>query len=43
VTIDDIEKVTGIDFLIGLRSTDHGAAKENAIEVFKATSMWPTE
>ena len=26
VRIDDIEAVTGIDFLVGLRSTDHGAA-----------------
>jgi hypothetical protein len=43
VKIDDIEKVTGIDFLVGLRSNDHGAAKENAIEGFKATSLWSTE
>jgi endonuclease G len=43
VTIDDIEEVTGIDFLVGLRSSDHGAAKENAIETFLATSLWLTE
>ncbi len=43
VKIDDIEKVTGIDFLVGLRSMDHGAAKEDAIEGFKATSLWSAE
>lgn len=43
VTIDDIEKVAGIDFLVGLRSMVHGAEKENAIEGFKATSLWPME
>jgi len=26
-----------------LRSTAHGAAKEKAIEEFKATSLWPME
>jgi len=43
VKIDDIEKITDMDFLVGLRSVDHGAAKENAIEGFQATSLWPTE
>jgi DNA/RNA endonuclease G (NUC1) len=43
VAIDDIEAVTSIDFLVGLRSTAHGSAKENAIEGFKATSMWARE
>jgi len=38
-----IEEVTGIDFLVGLRSMDNGAEKENAIEEFKANSMWPTK
>ena len=42
-SIGDIEEVTGIDFLVRLSITDHGAAKENAIEGFKATSLWPTE
>jgi endonuclease G len=42
-SIDDIEKITGIDFLADLRSMDNGAAKEDAIEVFKATSLWPTK
>jgi hypothetical protein len=26
---------------VGLRSTVHGAAKENKIEGFTATSLWP--
>jgi hypothetical protein len=39
VTTDHIEKVTGIDFLVGLRSMDNGAAKKKAIEEFKAPSM----
>ena len=29
--------------LVGLHSTTHGAAKENEIEGFKATSLWPAE
>jgi hypothetical protein len=31
VGVFEIDPVTGIDFLVGLRSMDHGAAKENAI------------
>lgn len=42
VKIDEIEKITGIDFLIGIRDAD-GEAKERAIENFKARSLWPTE
>jgi hypothetical protein len=40
-TIEDIEKVIGIDFLVSLRTTSHAAAKENTIEGFTATSLWP--
>ena len=43
ITSDDIEAVADIDFFVGLRGADHVAAKENAIEVSKATSFWPTE
>ena len=41
VSIDEIEEVTGIDFLVGLREMENGTAKELAVERFKATSLWP--
>jgi endonuclease G len=41
VTIDEIEALTGIDFLCGVR--EDSAQKETAIEAFKANRMWPRE
>ena len=35
--IDEIEELTGVDFLHGLEDT-----KENAVENFTATELWPT-
>ena len=40
-SIDEIEKLTGIDFLAVIKAEDK--AKEKAIEGFTATQLWPTE
>ena len=33
VKIDDIEKITGIDFLVSIRNADNGVIKEGNIDV----------
>ena len=43
VKIDDIEKITGVDFLVSIRDSDNGQAKERVIENFKSKELWPTE
>jgi hypothetical protein len=40
-TIDEIEEVAGIDFLVGIRADN--PAKETAIESFVASEMWPRQ
>ena len=41
VSTDEIEQVTGIDFLLKLQDDD--PAKEAAVEAFEAQSLWATD
>lgn len=41
-TIDEVERLTGMDFRVDERNGDEETAKEKAVERFKASVVWPT-